>query len=125
MNTQFPIVLDEAQFAEAIHKKLTRERVVPIISPMSPGLSWESVFLARLPCRIARAARGPGPGAFHWNEKLINEVFLDASVAGEQIGDENLRKQFFFVEHPYHLCSFNPQQGHRCNGRRGIVMRCG
>jgi hypothetical protein len=32
MDFYFSVVADEAQFAEFVHKKLTRDRVVPIIS---------------------------------------------------------------------------------------------
>ena len=37
MNPNLTVVFDEAQFPEAIHKKLTRDRVVPIISA---NISW-------------------------------------------------------------------------------------
>jgi hypothetical protein len=32
MDLKFSVVFDEAQFAEFVHEKLTRDRVVPIIS---------------------------------------------------------------------------------------------
>ena len=36
MDVQPAVVVDEAQFSESVHKKLTRERVVPIISANVP-----------------------------------------------------------------------------------------
>src|SRR5437764_409192 len=95
MNTQFPVVLDEAQFAEAIHKEAHAGAGCAnhfrqcLLAYLGNQYFWRA-FLAEL----REQQEGPGQALFTGIEKLINEVFLDASVAGEQIGDENLRKQF-------------------------------
>ncbi len=120
VDAQFAVVLDEAQLAEAIHEEAHagagcayhfRQCLLAYLG----NHRFRRAFLAELREQQQR----PSQAFFAGIEKLVHQVFLDASVASEQIRYENLRKQLFFVEHARHLFSFNLEQGCRGNSRCG------
>ena len=85
-------------------KKLTRDRVVPTISA---SVSWEigrdgphrSVVLA-VPREQQQLSRQPFlAGA----EELVDEVFLDADGARQQVRDEHVRHRVLLVQQAHHL----------------------
>ena len=100
-------------------KKLTRERVVPIISASVSCDSFGKVLDRHVFLAVARQqqqrARQPLLARI---EQLIDEVFLDADVARQHVRDEAIRKIGLVVEKTNHLALRNAQHAHRRHGAR-------
>ena len=129
MNAQRAVVLNETQFAEAVHEE----------ADAGAGCAYHlgQCFLAHLGNHRFRCAlfaelreqqQRPGQPLLAGIEKLVYQVFLDAGVTGEKVSDENFRKYFFLVKYSYHFSSFNPEyagRGERCRRGHSLRLDCG
>ena len=81
-------------------KKLTRDRVVPIISASVSWLTFAMIGSGRpsLP-KFASKQKRPRQAFLARIEQLIDQILLDAAVAGQQVRDKQLGKRRFFVDH--------------------------
>ncbi|MGC1168234.1 MAG: hypothetical protein WA886_04975, partial [Candidatus Acidiferrales bacterium] len=55
--------------------------------------------------------QGPRHSFLAGIEELVYEVFFDSNVSSQHVSDEAVGKIVFFVKHPNHLFSPNPQHG--------------
>ena len=86
-------------------KKLTRDRVVPIISRKRLLADFcndrlRPTFLAK----IRQQQKRPCKAFLARIEQLIDQVLLDPTVAGQQMCDEELGKRWLFVDHARDIC---------------------
>ena len=84
-------------------KKLTLERVVPIISASISWLIFANHRL-RFPffAEVGQREKHPRQPLLTGVEALIDQVLLNPHVPGEQIGQEHLGKSRLVVEHTDH-----------------------
>ncbi len=109
-------------FLNRFMKKLTRERVVPTIAAR---VSWLTLGMtlcgSRFLAKMREEQEDPGEPLLARVEELVHQVFLDANVAGEQVGDEELRELGLPLEHGEHFASAHPddtRRQHRAGGGR-------
>jgi hypothetical protein len=69
-------------------KKLTRERVVPIISASVSWLTLDDRFRQAFLAEIRQQQKCPRQAFLAGIEQLIDQVLLDPTVAGQQVGDK-------------------------------------
>jgi hypothetical protein len=80
-------------------KKLTRDRVVPIISASVSWLTFAMIGSGRaLLAEIRQQQKRPGQAFLARIEQLIDQVLLDATVAGQQVRDKQLGKRRLFMD---------------------------
>ena len=106
-------------------KKLTRARVVPI---MSASVSWLTLVmmgsgLPSLP-KFASSRRARAKTLFARVEQLIDQIRFDANCTGEEMRDEEFGKSRLFVQHARERYLFDPHDlafyhgGCRCHAHR-------
>src|SRR5688572_17300081 len=110
VNLQVAIVADEAQRPEFVHE---------MADPWSRGADdLGQCFLADRRGDVLRALflaevrqqeQRPGQPLFARVEELIDQVLLDAAVAGQQMGDEQLAERRFFMKDADHLGLADPR----------------
>src|SRR6185437_7181351 len=120
VDTQLAVVLDEPQFAKAIHEEAhpgaggANHLGEGFLADFGNHGLWSPFF-----AEPGKQQQRPRQAFFAGVEELINQIFLKTNVTGQQIADENLRKRFLIVEHPHHLFSVNPEYRRRresCGG---------
>ena len=89
-------------------KKLTRERVVPIISARClladlRDHRFRFPFLAE----IGQQQQKPRQALFARIEQLVDEIFFDANVAGQQMRDKERGKDRLVAQHRDHRRFFD------------------
>ena len=93
VNPNLAVIFDEAQFSEAIHKKThsgsgCANHLSQYLLADLRNHRLGFAFLAEL----REQQQNPRQPLFAGIEKLIDQVCLDASVAGKQKGDEHIRQ---------------------------------
>ncbi len=91
-------------------KKFTRERVVPIISAR---VSWEILGTTRCGLSgftVAGQKKQRARQAFFAGiEELVDQIFFDADIAPEHVGNEAVGEFVLGVEHANHFLLFDDQ----------------
>src|SRR4030095_7124601 len=85
-------------------KKLTRDRVVPIISARVSWLIFGMIGwgLSSLP-KLANSSHKRA-SRFSLDKELIDQVFRDPAIAGQQIRHEHFGKLRLIMKHREHGC---------------------
>ena len=96
-------------------KKLTRERVVPIISA---SVSWLILAITRscfaVRAKVGQQEQDPRQPHLAGVEKLIQHILLQPDGTGQQMGEEQCGKTRFVVEHLNRL-RFLQSEARSCN----------
>ena len=87
MHPNLPVIFDEASFLKRFMKKLTRDRVVPIISANTSWLILGTTVSGLLSLPNCASSNRILASAFAGIEELIDQVRLDASFAPEKRGE--------------------------------------
>ena len=111
-------------------KWLTRDRVVAdhVGKGFLADLGDNRLGLALL-AEIGQEQQHAGKPFFRRVEQLIDQVFFHAGVAGEDVGNEDLRERGLVLQHPYDLSLVDPHRQavpswrSRLPGRRGCPIR--
>jgi hypothetical protein len=75
-------------------KKLTQDRVVPIISA---SVSW--LIFAMIGSKVRQQQEQPGKPFLTRIEQLIDEVCFDADCPAKKMRDEQLGERWFLMDH--------------------------
>ena len=86
---QLPIVSDETQTPELVHKATDARMGVPIISARGSWLTFAMIGSGRpsLP-KFGQQKRGMGQAFLTGIEELVHKVFLDPNAARQQVRDK-------------------------------------
>src|SRR5271157_4498815 len=125
VNPNLAVIFDEAQLSEAIHEKThsgpsCANHLSQYLLADLRNHRLGFAFLAEL----GQQQQNPRQPLFAGIEKLINQIGLDASVAGKQKGDEHIRQRVFLVKYADHFHLADLEQctlGHRgrsCESKR-------
>src|SRR5579872_1074117 len=110
VDLEFAVVGNKPELAEAIHKE---------VDPRAGGThnlgqsflayfgdhGLRRAFLAEL----CKQQQGPSQTLLAGIKELIHQILLDAKVAGQQVGNENIREFMFLVERAHHLTAVDPE----------------
>jgi hypothetical protein len=114
------VVFDEAHFAEFVHEEIDAgagganhfgQDFLGHFRNFTMGL----IFLAV----TSEQEKGAGEALFAGIEKLVDEVFFDADVAGEHVGDENIGERVLGAKNGHHFLFFDEENGSGEDGRGG------
>ena len=104
-------------------KKLTRERVVPIIWASVSWLIFASNWLRiALLAKICEKKKEPGKPLLAGIEELIDQVRLYANSTSQQMGDEHLRERRLVMKQAQDRWFLDPRNYRVCHGH-GCQMR--
>ena len=117
---KLPLYSMNPSFLNLFMKKLTRGRVVPIISASVSWLTRVAIGSDRpsLP-KLARRRKGARQALFARIEQLIHQILLHPAVAHQEVGREHLGKQRLALENLDHVGFGNSHHlalGHRRGG---------
>jgi hypothetical protein len=104
----FTVVRNESQFAESVHEEVNARASSPNhlrqhLLAYSGNHLLRRFFLAKL----RQQQKDPGEALFAGIEELIHQVFLNAGIAGQKMGNENIREGVLLVQRAYHRFSID------------------
>ena len=103
-----PLYSMKPSFLNLFMKKLTRDRVVPIISASISCDTLGSTFVRMAWRAIAREQQQSARQSFLAGvEELVDQILFDSDVSRQHISDEAVGELVFLVEHANHLLLLN------------------
>jgi hypothetical protein len=129
VNAQLTVVLDESQFAEAIHEEAdsgaggANHLCQGFLADFGNHGLWSPVF-----AELGEQQQGACQALFAGVEELINQIFLETNVTDQQVGHEHVGKLFLIVKHPHHFFPVNSEYGagrESCGSGHALWLDCG
>ena len=106
MNTQRAVVLDKPQFTEAIHEEANpRAGCAHHLGKHFLAYFGNHRLWCPILAKLGKQQQGPRQALFTRIEELVDQVLLDANVAGKHVGNEDIGESVVLVECPYHFFS--------------------
>jgi hypothetical protein len=111
------VVVDEAELAEFVHEEIYARAGGADHFGESFLRNFGQRFLWIAGCPVAREEQQSAREAFFAGiEELVDQIFFDADVARQHVGDEAVGELVLFVEHANHFIFFDNQHGGGCDG---------
>ena len=104
------VVLDESEFSEFVHEKI-HTRASGADHFCQRFLRDKRQYAVRLIVFAVtrKQEKSPSKTLFAGIEKLVDQVFFDPDVSGEDVRDEEVREGMFGMERARHLFLFDEQ----------------
>lgn len=110
MDLEFPVVLDEAELPELVHKKADPRACGADARRQNILVDHRDGLHLPILAQIGEEQQKPGQAALARIEQLIDQVRLDLNVARQKEGHEHLGDRRLFVHHTKHRGLLNSDE---------------